>query len=179
MSNSAAPARPWAGAIGRTRPVRRCRISNRLDRPNPPWFPACASNQSDRSICHWQIDQTVLWHPNFTGGDGDQRRPAYSLIRPNPSRSAIDQASDIAAKSGSPASIRRRLPTRQASRSITSRSSGIPTDRFDRRVESIESSTAFCASSSEVSGRTTRWWNPVCHIYARRSAGTACLRWLR
>lgn len=36
------------------------------------------------------------------------------------------------------------------------RSSGIPTDRFDRRVESIDNRTAFCASASDVAGVTTR-----------------------
>ena len=56
-------------------------MSHRLDCPNPPWFPprvkpGVASNQSDRSTCHWQVAQTVLWHPVFTGGAGDQRRPA-------------------------------------------------------------------------------------------------------
>ena len=82
MSNPAAPARPWAGATGRTRPGRRCRISNHPDRPNPPWLPACASSQSDRSICHWQIAQTVLWLPVFTGCAGDQRRVVSCFRRP-------------------------------------------------------------------------------------------------
>ena len=39
---------------------------------------------------------------------------------------------------------------------MTQRSSGMPTDRFERSVESIETSTAFTASSIEVSGRITR-----------------------
>ena len=72
------------------------------------------------------------------------------VIRANPSRIAADQASLIARKVGSPASIRRRRPTLQASFSITARSSGIPTDRLDRSVESIDRSTAFCASTRLV-----------------------------
>ena len=28
------------------------------------------SGKSDRSICHWQIAQTVLWLPTFKGGVG-------------------------------------------------------------------------------------------------------------
>ena len=78
------------------------------------------------------------------------------VIRAHPSRSAGDQASDMARNAGSPASIRRFCVTLQASRSITARSSGIPTDRFDRSVESIDRSTAFCPSERLVAGFTTR-----------------------
>ena len=30
--------------------------------PQPHLPFACALGQSDRSTCHWQVDQTVLWH---------------------------------------------------------------------------------------------------------------------
>ena len=44
--------------------------------PQLPLPFAYALGQSDRSTCHWQVAQTVLWHPVFPGGDGDQGRPA-------------------------------------------------------------------------------------------------------
>ena len=48
--------------------------------PQPPLPFACAPGQSDRSICHWQIAQTVLWHPVFAGGAGDERRKPPALL---------------------------------------------------------------------------------------------------
>ncbi|MOA23038.1 hypothetical protein D3C78_1436380 [compost metagenome] len=46
--------------------------------------------------------------------------------------------------------------TRRALVSYTSKSSGRPTEMFDRKVESMEISAHLAASSSEVSGRSTR-----------------------
>ena len=56
-------------------PGRRCRIYDHWYRPNPPFptprvKPGVAFGKSDRSTCHWQVDQTVLWHQVFTGGAG-------------------------------------------------------------------------------------------------------------
>ena len=36
--------------------------------PQPPLPFAYTLGQSDRSTCHWQVAQTVLWHPVFAGG---------------------------------------------------------------------------------------------------------------
>ena len=77
-------------------------------------------------------------------------------MRVKASRSAFDQDWLIATNTGSPYSMRRYSLIRQSPLRITARSSGIPTDRFDRRVESIDSSTAFLASRIVVSGVTTR-----------------------
>ena len=54
-------------------------FTGRLDRPSPPfpapWVnPGVAFGKSDRSICHWQIAQAVLWLPFFAVGEGDDRR---------------------------------------------------------------------------------------------------------
>ena len=72
------------------------------------------------------------------------------------SRNASDHPRLIWAKAGSSASIRAWLAILLVSFSMIAMSSGIPTDKFERNVESIDSSAAFCASIKQVSGRTTR-----------------------
>ena len=47
-----------------------------LGSPQPLLPFACALEQSDRSTCHWQVDQTVRWHPVFAVSAGGPRRPA-------------------------------------------------------------------------------------------------------
>ena len=80
-----APARPRAGRSslkspiggfpGAHHPASRCRISKPRYRPNRPFpaprvKPGVAFGKSDRSTCHWQVVQTVLWHPVFGGLSG-------------------------------------------------------------------------------------------------------------
>ena len=66
-----------------------------------------------------------------------------STISAKASRKAADQAALISWNVSSSASIRRDIVTLSASASINARSSGIPTLRLERRVESIDSNTAF------------------------------------
>src|SRR3546814_7448740 len=75
----------------------------------------------------------------------------------NPSRSAADQPWEICAKRSSSASIRVRVRKRYLPRSATARSSGMPTERFERRVESIDRHTAFTQTSIEDSGVMMRY----------------------
>ena len=41
--------------------------------------------KSDRSTCHWQVAQAVLWLPTCKGGAGDPRRPAMAQTAVSPS----------------------------------------------------------------------------------------------
>ena len=50
--------------------------------PQPPLPFACALGQSDRSTCHWQVEQAVLWHPFFMGGSGKPRPPKEKPPQP-------------------------------------------------------------------------------------------------
>ena len=52
-------------ALGQVLPNLRPSVSSQ-----PPLPFARALGQSGRSTCHWQIAQTVLWHPTFGGGGG-------------------------------------------------------------------------------------------------------------
>jgi hypothetical protein len=62
----------------------------------------------------------------------------------------------IDAKYASSESTRCRKPTFSASRLISATSSGSPTDRLERIVESKDTSAHFIASSSVVAGLITR-----------------------
>ena len=74
-------ARPPLGGCYRARPPGQA-LPNFQPRgsPQPPLPCAYALGQSDRSTCHWQIAQTVLWHPVFGGGEGDPRRADLTLL---------------------------------------------------------------------------------------------------
>ena len=72
------------------------------------------------------------------------------------SRMPLAQPADSACQSGSPSSIRRRVENRHSPAGITARSSGIPTERFERMVESIDRNTAFSAWPIGVWGVITR-----------------------
>ena len=48
--------------------------------PQPPLPFACALRQSDRSTCHWQVAQTVLWYPVFACGLTQPRVNGFNLL---------------------------------------------------------------------------------------------------
>jgi malate dehydrogenase (oxaloacetate-decarboxylating)(NADP+) len=93
-----------------------------------------------------------------------------------PSRSARLQASESAVKAGSPGSMRSRRPMRQVSRSMIARSSGMPTERFERSVESIEISDQLAPVLERHPGARRPGRGSASRICARRSGDRACPR---
>ena len=61
--------------------------------PRPPFpgtraKPGVVHCQSDRSTCHWQVAQAVLWHPASAGGGGDPRTGSCPII-PAPRQASV------------------------------------------------------------------------------------------
>ena len=75
--------------------------------PQPPLPFACALGQSDRSTCHWQVAQAVLWLPGFGGGAGVQRRQA---VKGAPARAG---AAEFTTVGTAPTALALRLRSRE------------------------------------------------------------------
>lgn len=91
-------------------------------------------------------DVLVLVHPQSSPISG---------IEAKASRSASDHNRLIRLNSSSSGSMRRWIKNLQSPARIADRSSGIPTDRFERSVESIDTKAAFRQRRNGVSGVIT------------------------
>ena len=132
--------------------------------PHPPCLTARAFRQSDRSTCHWQVAQTVLWHPALGGGAGDQMlgsgttpniflRPFVScrisnqLYRPNRPCPSLTLSGNRTDQSATGRLIRRSSGTRfsRAVRAITGDRLSLPVFRLLQDKTGVH----FCRTGSK------------------------------